>query len=274
MSNTTDNAGFMRVVRHIQDEVDFEPEYYNEAYLNRRISARMRRQDVEEYDDYLSVLQNDPSEKESLMDSLTINVTNFFRNGKMWEELRPVLQELTENNRLVKAWSAPCADGREPYSMYMLAIDDRKIDESRLSVLGTDISDEALESARKGMYNTTRTTDIGEELSLLDHPERYVDVEDNEFTVKPEIRRQIDFERHDLVQDGPKRNYDLIFCRNLLIYIDSEYKLPVFDTLTDSLNEGGYLVVGMTETVPQEIRGDFEPVSKRCRIYKYTPEHT
>jgi chemotaxis protein methyltransferase CheR len=264
----------MRVVRHIQDEVDFEPEYYNEAYLNRRISARMRRQDVEEYDDYLSVLQNDPSEKESLMDSLTINVTNFFRNGKMWEELRPVLQELTENNRSVKAWSAPCADGREPYSMYMLAIDDRKIDESRLSVLGTDISDEALESARKGMYNTTRTTDIGEELSLLDHPERYVDVEDNEFTVKPEIRRQIDFERHDLVQDGPKRNYDLIFCRNLLIYIDSEYKLPVFDTLTDSLNEGGYLVVGMTETVPQEIRGDFEPVSKRCRIYKYTPEHT
>jgi len=208
------------------------------------------------------------------MDSLTINVTNFFRNGKMWEELRPVLQELTENNRSVKAWSAPCADGREPYSMYMLAIDDRKIDESRLSVLGTDISDEALESARKGMYNTTRTTDIGEELSLLDHPERYVDVEDNEFTVKPEIRRQIDFERHDLVQDGPKRNYDLIFCRNLLIYIDSEYKLPVFDTLTDSLNEGGYLVVGMTETVPQEIRGDFEPVSKRCRIYKYTPEHT
>jgi chemotaxis protein methyltransferase CheR len=273
MSNTTDNEGFMRVVRHIQDEVDFEPEYYNEAYLNRRISARMRRQDAETYDEYLSVLKDDPSEKESLMDSLTINVTNFFRNGKMWEELRAVVQDLTDNNRSVNAWSAPCADGREPYSLYMLAMDDRKIDESRLSVLGTDISDEALESARKGVYETTRTTDIGEELSLLDHPEKYVDVDDNEFTVKPEIRRQIEFERHDLVQDGSKRNYDLIFCRNLLIYIDSEYKLPVFDTLTDSLNEGGYLVVGMTETVPQEIRGDFEPVSKRCRIYKYTPEH-
>jgi len=270
--STDDNEGFMRVVRHIQDEVDFEPEYYNEAYLNRRISARMRRQDANTYDEYLSVLKDDPSEKEALMDSLTINVTNFFRNGKMWEALREVVQDLTDNNRSVKAWSAPCADGREPYSLYMLAMDDRNIDESRLSVLGTDISDEALENARKGVYETTRTTDIGEELSLLDHPENYVDVEENTFTVKPEVRRQIDFERHDLVQDGPKRNFDLIFCRNLLIYIDSEYKLPVFDTLTSSLKHGGYLVVGMTETVPQEIRGDFEPVSKRCRIYKYVPE--
>ena len=267
-----DTEGFMRVIRHIQDEVDFEPEYYNEAYLNRRISARMRRQAVETYDEYLSVLQDDPSEKEALMDSLTINVTNFFRNGKMWEALRPVLRELTSENRSVNAWSAPCADGREPYSMYMLAADDRTIDESRLSVLGTDISDEALESARKGAYETTRTTDIGEELSLLDSPEQYVDVEENTFTIKPEIRRKIDFERHDLVQDGPKRNYDLVFCRNLLIYIDSEYKIPVFETLTDSLKAGGYLVVGMTETVPQEIRDEFEPVNKRCRIYKYTPE--
>jgi len=270
--SSIDDDGFMRVVRHIQDEVDFEPEYYNEAYLNRRISARMRRQDVEEYDDYLSVLKDDPTEKEALMDSLTINVTNFFRNGKMWEELRPVLRSLTSDHRSVKAWSAPCADGREPYSLYMLASDDRQIDESRLSVLGTDISDEALENARAGTYETTRTTDIGEELSLLDNPERYVDVDGNDFTMKPEVRRQIDFERHDLVQDGPKRNYDLVFCRNLLIYIDSEYKLPVFDTLTDSLKSGGYLVVGMTETVPQEIRSEFEPVSKRCRIYKYTPE--
>src|SRR6056297_161670 len=101
-----DTDAFLRVIRHIQDEVDFEPEYYNEAYLNRRISARMRRQDVEEYDAYLSVLKDDPGEKEALMDSLTINVTNFFRNGKMWEALRPVLQELTAENRSVKAWSA------------------------------------------------------------------------------------------------------------------------------------------------------------------------
>jgi len=269
---STDNEEFMRVIRHIQDEVDFEPEYYNEAYLNRRISARMRRQDAETYDEYLSVLKDDPTEKESLMDSLTINVTNFFRNGKMWEALREVVQDLTQNNRSVKAWSAPCADGREPYSLYMLAMDDRKIDESRLSVLGTDISDEALENAREGAYETTRTTDIGEELSLLSDPKKYVDVEGNQFTVRPEVRRKVDFERHDLVQDGPKRNYDLIFCRNLLIYIDSEYKLPVFDTLTSSLKRGGYLVVGMTETVPQEIRSDFEPVSKRCRIYEYLPE--
>lgn len=263
---------FGRVIKHIQDEVDFEPEYYNEDYLDRRISARMRRQDVEEYDEYLEVLKSDSQEKEALMDSLTINVTNFFRNQKMWEALRPVLRELSENNRRVDIWSAPCADGREPYSVAMLARDDRQIEERRLNVVGTDISDEALENAEAGTYETTRTTDIGEELSLLDDPEQYVDVVDNEFTVKEDIRNSITFERHDLIQDGPRRGCDLVFCRNLLIYIDTEFKIPIFDTITDSLREGGYLVIGMTETIPQELRDSFEPVNKRCRIYKYAPE--
>ena len=266
-----EDEGFGRVIRHIQDEVEFEPEYYNTDYLDRRITARMRRQEVEEYDEYLEILQSDSREKESLMDSLTINVTNFFRNQEMWEALRPVLRDLTDDNRRVRVWSAPCADGREPYSVSMLARDDRQIDDDRLTIVGTDISDEALENAREGTYETTRTTDIGEELSLLDDPKRYVDVEDNTFTVKPEIRDDIRFERHDLIQDGSRRNCDLVFCRNLLIYIDSEFKIPIFKTLTDSMQEGSYLVIGMTETIPQELRDEFEPVNKRCRIYQYTP---
>jgi len=266
-----EDEGFGRVIRHIQDEVEFEPEYYNPDYLDRRITARMRRQEVEEYDDYLEVLQSDSREKEALMDSLTINVTNFFRNQEMWEALRPVLRDLTDEHRRVRVWSAPCADGREPYSVSMLARDDRQIDDDRLTIVGTDISDEALENARAGTYETTRTTDIGEELSLLDDPEKYVDVEDNTFTVKPEIRDSIQFERHDLIQDGSRRNCDLVFCRNLLIYIDSEFKIPIFKTLTDSMQDGSYLVIGMTETIPQELRDEFEPVNKRCRIYQYTP---
>ena len=266
-----EDEGFGRVIRHIQDEVEFEPEYYNPDYLDRRITARMRRQEVEEYDDYLEILQSDSREKEALMDSLTINVTNFFRNQEMWEALRPVLRDLTDEHRRVRVWSAPCADGREPYSVSMLARDDRRIDDDRLTIVGTDISDEALENAREGTYETTRTTDIGEELSLLDDPEKYVDVDDTTFTVKPEIRDEIRFERHDLIQDGPRRNCDLVFCRNLLIYIDSEFKIPIFETLTDSMQDGSYLVIGMTETIPQELRDDFEPVNKRCRIYQYTP---
>ncbi|ESS08379.1 MAG: MCP methyltransferase, CheR-type [uncultured archaeon A07HN63] len=265
------SKSFGRVIKHIQDEVDFEPEYYNEDYLDRRITARMRRHDVEEYDEYLDVLQTDSREKEALMDSLTINVTNFFRNEEMWEALRPVLRELTDDQRRVDVWSAPCADGREPYSVYMLSKDDRRIDEDSLSVVGTDISDEALEHAKAGTYETTRTTDIGEELDLLDRPEKYVEIVDEEFTVKKPIRDEITFERHDLIQDGPRRNCDLVFCRNLLIYIDTAFKDPIFETLTDSLREGGYLVIGMTETIPESLRDDFDPVNKRCRIYEYTP---
>jgi len=259
---------FQRVLNEIDDSVDFEPEYYNEAYLNRRISARMRRSDTETHAEYLSFLQSNPDEREALMDSLTINVTNFFRNPKMWNALRPVLQELSAENRRVKVWSAPCADGREPYSLAMLALDDPEINARRIEILGTDISDEALEHAREGTYETTRTTNIEEELSLLDNPTKYVTQDDNKFTVTDSVKSMVSFERHDLIADGKKSGFHLAFCRNLLIYIDTEFKLPVFEAVADSLVDGGYLVVGMTETVPPECRDSFDAVNKRCRIYR------
>ncbi|MGM0605601.1 MAG: CheR family methyltransferase [Halobacteriota archaeon] len=259
---------FQRVLEEIDDGVDFEPDYYNEAYLNRRISARMRRRDAETYAEYHSMLASDPDEQEALMDSLTINVTNFFRNPKMWNALRSVLRDLSSDRRRVRIWSAPCADGREPYSLAMLALDDDEIDDSRVEILGTDISEEALEHAKAGVYETTRTTDIEDELGLLDEPTRYVDQKGTQFSVKDRVKSLVSFERHDLIADGKKSGFDLVLCRNLLIYIDAEFKLPVFETVAGSLTDGGYLVVGMTETVPPACRETFEPVNKRCRIYK------
>ncbi|WP_138007534.1 CheR family methyltransferase [Halalkalirubrum salinum] len=259
---------FQRVLEEIDGSVDFEPEYYNEAYLSRRISARMRRQNVDTHADYLAVLTNNSKERDALLDSLTINVTNFFRNRKMWRALQPVLRELSTSKRRVRIWSAPCADGREPYSLAMLALDDPQIDASRIEILGTDISEEALANARNGVYETTRTTDIEAELDLLDDPLTYVEKAETRFSVKPAVQSLVTFEKHDLIADPQKSGFDLALCRNLLIYIDSEFKLSVFEAVADSLVSDGYLVVGMTETVPSACRDTFEPVNKRCRIYK------
>lgn len=262
------DRAFQRVLEQIDDSVDFEPEYYNESYLDRRISARMRRRDAETHEEYLEVLRDDPDEREALMDSLTINVTEFFRNKEMWDELVDVIAELSAARRSVRIWSAPCADGREPYSLAMTALDDDRIDARRLEILGTDISGDALDHARNGVYETTRTTDIGEELSLLDDPERYVDRDGDSFSVRERVKELVTFERHDLIRDPQKSGFDLVLCRNLLIYIDAEYKLPVFRTVSNSLRDAGYLVVGMTETIPPECREEFEPVNKRYRIYR------
>ncbi|WP_435063434.1 CheR family methyltransferase [Halobaculum sp. EA56] len=268
-----DGDGDLRgVIEFVEDRVPFEPGYYNEAYLGRRIAARMQRRDADDHAEYRALLERDDEEREALLDALTINVTGFFRDPDMWADLRPVLRELSaENGRDgVDVWSAPCADGREPYSLSMLAADDPEVDERRVRIVAVDISEEALEAARVGLYETTRTTDIGEELAPLSNPEAYVEREGDTFRVRESVKSRVTFEPYDLVSDGAKGGMDLVFCRNLLIYIDSEYKEPLFETLRDSIRPGGYLVLGKTETVPPGCRDAFEPVEKRSRIYRYT----
>ncbi len=264
----TGDAAFEGVLRQIDDSVPFEPGYYNESYLDRRISARMRRRDTDSHEEYERLLREESEEREALMDALTINVTEFFRNPEMWEVLREVLADLTDEQRRVRIWSAPCADGREPYSMAMLACDDPDIDESRVKILGTDISEEALDSAREGVYHTTRTTDIAEELAPLSDPDRYVDRDEDAFRVREAPRRLVEFDTHDLISDGARGPFDVVLCRNLLIYIDVGHKGSLFDTLEASLDDGGVLIVGMTESVPPDRSDRYEPIDKRRRVFR------
>ena len=264
----TGGSAFEGVLEQIDDSVPFEPGYYNESYLDRRITARMRRRGTESHREYRRLLREEDAERKALMDALTINVTEFFRNGEMWTVLRDVLRDLTDEQRRVRVWSAPCADGREAYSLAMLACDDDEIDESRLEVLGSDISEEALDHAREGVYHTTRTTDIAEELEPLSDPDRYVDREGDAFHVRDAPRRLVTFDTHDLISDGSRGPFDVVLCRNLLIYIDADHKGSLFDTLEASLAAGGVLVVGMTESVPPDRTDGYEPIDKRRRVFR------
>jgi len=263
-----EGQGFEELLAFIERELDFESDFYNDAYLDRRITARMRRTNSEEYGEYQQLLTDNDEEQEALLDSLSINVTGFFRNPDAWEKLRLVLRELTADSRRVRIWSAPCADGREPYSVAMLALDDDEIRERRVDILGTDINAEILAAARAGVYETSQTSDIAEELEPLDDSARYVDRDDDRFTVRDNVKELVTFEQHDLIRGESKSEFDLVLCRNLLIYIDSSYKVPIFRTIRGSLRAGGYLMIGMTETLPTECRDDFEPAHKQQRIYR------
>ena len=261
-------AEFEQLLDYIETDVGFETGFYNDAYLDRRITARMRRTNAETYDEYLSLLRAGEGEAQELLDSLSINVTGFFRNPEAWEGIRSVLQTLTEERRQVRIWSAPCADGREPYSLAMLSLDDPDIQDRRVSILGTDISEDSLAVGRAGVYETSQTTDIAEELEPLDDYEPYVEQDGNRFEMRDNVKDLITFEKHDLIRGESKRNFDLVLCRNLLIYIDTEYKVPIFETINGSLRDDGYLVIGMTETLPHECRDTFEAEDKRHRIYR------
>jgi chemotaxis protein methyltransferase CheR len=267
---TTEDEAFEELLDHLSTALDFESSYYNESYLDRRISARMRRRDVGSYDDYLDLVRSDPEEPTALLDSLSINVTSFYRNPEAWEPIREALRTVTAGRGRTTVWSAPCSDGREPYSLAMLALDDDDVRTRRLDIVGTDINEEVLERARAGVYRTTKTRDVAGELEPLDDAERYVDREDGTFAVRDEVKELVTFEQHDLIADEPKADVDLALCRNLLIYINTESKRAVVDTVLSSLREGGYLVIGMTETLPRGSRDAVETVDKRRRVYRRT----
>ena len=267
---TPDDEAFEGLLDYVESELGFATSYYDDAYLDRRVSSRMRRSDTDGYADYHELLAADETEQEALLDAFSVNVTSFFRNPEVWEEIRSVLRALAAERNRLRLWSAACSDGREPYSLSMLALDDPEVDDSRIEITATDIDREILAAARQGVYRNTRTTDIGEQLAPLEEFERYVERDDDQFAVTDAVKDLVSFERHDLINGDPKSDFDLVICRNLFIYIDAEHKLPILETVSKSLSEGGYLVIGKTETLPELLKPAFEPVARRLRIYRKT----
>ncbi len=263
-----DGSGpFDGLLAFIESELGFATSMYNDSYLDRRITARMRRSGTDGYDRYRQLLADDDEEREELLNTLSVNVTSFFRNPPVWEALRPVLRDVTADGD-ASVWSAASSDGREAYSLAMLAHDDPDVDADRLSILGTDIKPEILRAARAGRYEASETNDVAEQLEPIGDYGAYVERDGDVFRVRDRVREMVSFRRHDLITDDPPGTFDLVICRNLFIYIDADAKRTMFETLGSALAPDGYLTIGMTETVPPSCRSQFDPVEKRLRIYR------
>ena len=264
-------GSFDDLLGYVESSLSFATSSYNRAYLDRRVSARMRRRRVDDYDEYQALLRDDEDEQEALLNALSVNVTSFFRNPEVWEGLREVLAGLSDGRR-TRVWSAACSDGREAYSVAMLALDDDRIDADRVEILGTDIKPEILRAARRGAYHASETNDLEAQLEPLADSGRYVERDADTFCVTDEVQDLVSFRKHDLVQEAPPRTFDLVICRNLFIYINTEAKQAIFETLGSGVEPGGYLTIGMTETVPTAVRDRYDPVEKRLRIYRDTTD--
>lgn len=262
-------TGFDSLLGFIEAETTFASSYYDRSYLDRRISARMRRTDTETYREYHDLLQESEAEREELLDTLSVNVTSFFRDEKVWSTLRETLESVVNERGSISVWSAACADGREPYSLAMLAMD-TGLSRWDVEIMATDIDEKALERARQGVYTSTRTTDLDEQLGFLETPDEYVTRDGDQVVVRDAVTELVTFERHDLITGAAKSGFDLILCRNVCIYLDTEYKRPILETVSNSLGAGGYLVLGQTETLPPDIKERFEAADPRLRVYRLT----
>jgi chemotaxis methyl-accepting protein methylase len=264
-----EDRAFEELTKKISRERGFACASYKEKCLRRRIAVRMRARGVHTYADYARVLDTDPTEYERLLDALTINVTKLFRNWPVYESILervvPTLFELETPQ--IRVWTAGCASGEEAYSLAILfhryAASRAMLPQlDRVRVLGTDIDRRSLAAAGRGEFKEADFAETPPELR-----ERYFSAA-SPFTVAPAIRKLVRFERRDLLEDEPPAGgFDLISCRNVLIYFDRETQERLFETFYRALAPGGYLVLGKVETLLGPARSRFTPIDARERIF-------
>ena len=266
-----DDTEFHALMAKITRDRGFRCTSYKDKCLRRRIAVRMRAKGTMSHTEYAGMLDNDPREYERLLRSLTISVTKFFRNWDTFAVIQqrvvPALWELGE--RQLRVWSAGCASGEEPYSLAILihkhACD--KGEESRLdsvSIVGTDIEPNGLGAAEKAVYGEAA---LGETPSAL--REKYFQEVGGFYTVRPEVRHLVEFQRADLLQSNPPfDDVHLLVCRNVVIYLEREAQDALFAAFHRALAPGGILVLGKVETLLGTARGLFSPVNARERIFR------
>ena len=260
-----------KLIRKIDSERGIDLGQYRRQYLERRIAARLRGLDLHSYRQYSDFLDAHPEEYAKLLDTLTINVTEFYRDSTVFDLLRSqVVPELVERksrsrHRMLRAWSAGCATGEETYSITMSLLEGMGKQRSAflLSVLGTDLDPQALAVAKRAEYSLDKLKNIPHE-----HQVKYLQVEGDTFRIRPEVVQHVKFRPLNLFHDRPISVVDIIFCRNVFIYFSREQQDAVLDKFWSALSRGGYLVLGRSEKLGKEAAGRFELINGRERIYR------
>jgi len=226
--------------------------HYKRSMAMRRIARRMQLRHVETLGDYLDLIREDREEAQQLSGDLLITVTEFFRDGSVFEHLEreviPTLLEGKTSQDAVRVWSVGCATGEEAYTIAMLLEEERsrRDDHPQIQVFASDLHPRALEAAREGLYPQEIESDVSEE-----RLRRFFTVEDGAYRVKRSIRELVIFTAHNVLSDPPFSHLDLIVCRNLLIYLQRDVQRDVIALFHYALNPEGLLLLGSSETVEQ-----------------------
>jgi chemotaxis protein methyltransferase CheR len=265
----TDDPGFAALARKISG-AGFAVEAYKDKCVRRRIAVRMRACGVHTYADYQALLDHSPTEYERLRDALTINVTRFYRNAETWNLLRRDLipRLCAQVAGEIRVWSAGCSSGEEAYTIAILAAEHldrtgRSGELHRIVVDATDVDRLSLERAMAARYRPENLTEMPPELVT-----RYLEPVGPELQVVARVRARVFVRRMDLSSGPPRRDYHMIVCRNVLIDFDRPMQERLFQTFTEGLAPGGYLVLGKVETLFGAVRDRLLLVDPRERVYR------
>jgi chemotaxis protein methyltransferase CheR len=244
---------------------------YKDKCMKRRVAIRMRSTRCRDAAEYCNLLRQNPQELDLLQKTLTIHVSQFFRNPSMFDKLRkdvlPGLLSSCEKNGTgpLRLWCLGCANGEEPFSLAILLKEYfcKELRKVQAIIHGTDIDAETIQAARQGEYNEERLKEVPADLK-----ERYFRQNGSRFQLVPEIAEMVIFLQGDITRTAEYRASDLVVCRNTLIYFTRHDQENILHGIADILPAGGILVLGKSETLVGNVRQRFEPVCPVERMYR------
>lgn len=255
---------FERFLAEVLPSLGLRPIAFNRRNIRRRIVRRMESQGVHDFGTYLSLLRRDPSEWEAFCPLLTVTISRFFRNRRVFETLsRQILSPLAAKGNPARAWSAGCASGEEPFTL-RIAWEELPGPKPRLSVLATDIDEVCLHRAKEGLFSKSSLREVPRTVA-----ERYFRQEGGQYRLREEMVRSVEFRRHDLLRDSPPGSFDLVLCRNTAFtYFDAPRRIAAIEAIASALLPGGSLAIGRTEKLPPEAAAWFTPAYPPDNIFR------
>ncbi|MFY0600999.1 MAG: protein-glutamate O-methyltransferase CheR [Cyclobacteriaceae bacterium] len=241
---------------------------YEKSSLKRGITRLMMKHKMESSLDLWSRVLKDYDFFNKAIDDLLVNLTELFRNPDVWIKLRNEILGQFEG-RMLKIWHAGCSTGEEVYTMAIILEEMGILPHAKLKA--TDLSSKALDKAKKGDYPIEIIQQYLKPF-LKFFPDRkledYFNFQDKFASIKPGYKHNIKFEKHNLVHDKVDDKFDIIFCRNVMIYFDEKLKNRVLNLIHESLKPGGYLIIGYYDIMPDEGKKLFLVEDIRTRIYR------
>jgi chemotaxis protein methyltransferase CheR len=249
MSEFLSDADFERFRSLIYDASGIHFSESNRTILESRLKERLRIAKLDSVGDYYRHVKSQEEELKILLDAVTTNLTRFFRNAAHWETFEKfVLPDLiaykkTTGDRTFRLWSAGCSTGEEPYTIAIELLELLPPGYT-IEILASDLSLKSVLTAQQGYYAESRVTGIPEPLLA-----KYFDRTEGGYQVKDVLKKMIRFDYHNLKHDSGRRNLDVVFCRNVLIYFDEAAQKAVVDRFWEAMSRHSFLFIGHSESL-------------------------
>ncbi|MDG5470646.1 protein-glutamate O-methyltransferase CheR [Jeotgalibacillus sp. ET6] len=216
---------------------------YKEAQMKRRLTSLYEKKGYTSFTEFYSSLHQNENLLKEFLDRITINVSEFYRNVKRWEVLeQKILPDLLKEKHKIKIWSAACSTGEEPYSLAMMMLN--LLPASSFTIIATDLDASAIEKAQIGLYSERSLAEIPKNMKR-----RHFIHQGAYYKISDDIKSCVTFKQQNLLKDRFESQFDLIVCRNVMIYFTEDAKDLLYHKFSGALGKNGILFVGSTEQI-------------------------